>query len=123
MDERLQSAIIAQLKGWTYIRDIFWQGPDAGFPGFTYPQDTKKFFLENQAIIAEHIIKVAESLHARPSDFVRSLVWLDGDNKAIQAEIGRALYGNVLQTDILVTNALCWFVLSELARGCFGDKK
>lgn len=123
MDIRLQLSIIEQTKGWTYIHDIWESGPDAGFPGFTYPQDTKMFFACNQTLITDHVKKVADHLYCRPSDFVRSLVWLDGDNKAIQAEVGRALYGNVLQSDILVPNALCWFVLSELARDCFGDKK
>ena len=96
-------------------------GADAGWSGFTYYRDTKRFAKRHRAAIVQTMQDMASNLGEQPIELVKGFRCLKGLEDADEA-IAIALYGGkarsqeVQDSVDLVYNALAWFALEEVGR-------
>jgi hypothetical protein len=116
MDEKLVNAVIKRV-GKESLQNVVNIGANAGFPGFTYNWETIAFFKQYRDEIVPIIEDYSRELEISPIEFVASfrILQMDPKDPSDEAEIARALYGNLRDDDVFVPNALALFALEEVA--------
>lgn len=120
--KRLINAVISRV-GMDAVKDINEHGIDAGFSGFTYYNDTVKFF----DTYKKDILKLAEDTASQIDDngmlsMIQSFNCLSsGDrNKRkpdyTQTEIAEALFSGKGENVTTIKNAMAWFTAEEVCR-------
>jgi hypothetical protein len=110
-------AVIRQSGGWQSFQDM---APDinnhgiaGGFSGWIYYSDTCAFYAKNQGAIITIVEKWANDCNISTINFVAGFRCIDAEDGQ---NVGKTLYGNKLQHDTQVANALAWFAAEEVAR-------
>lgn len=80
MNQKLINAVIRQLGGRDYLRDVSNHGASGGFPGFTYYTDTIKFFRNNRKEIVELVNEYAQDMGESALDMIAQFNCLAGRN-------------------------------------------
>lgn len=110
-------AVVRKAGGWDSFKemakDVNNHGADGGFHGFTYYEDTCRFYAINRDSILEYARSMAEDFGMDLMAFVASFRVL---KDSTESEIGLTLYGTKKQYDTTVANALSWFALEEVSR-------
>jgi hypothetical protein len=118
IDIKLIRAVVRQLGDRSYLEDIVNHGADAGFPGFTYYNDTTPFWKRNRKEITTLVMSMAQDLGEQPAEMVAGFGCLKipaTDFEAMQ-DVYSALGNGQPSDDSTVPNALAWFALEEVAR-------
>lgn len=125
LDPTLCRAVIRALGGRDYLADVARHGAASGFPGFTYYRDTDRFYRRHRAAINALVMELARDFGEDPVSMVDGFGCLkDSSDDEQRDSIGRAIYGGRLtdsHSDTLVTNALAWLALEEVARALEPD--
>ena len=112
-------AVSRQIGGWEYLtqsaQDIQNHGADGGWHGFTWYDDTKKFYRRNRKAILELAEQLTDDLGEDLLSMVASFNCLKSD-KLTQNEVAQALYLSKGDMVDQVQNAMAWFALEEVAR-------
>ena len=118
IDIKLIRAVVRQLGDRSYLEDVYNHGADAGFPGFTYYNDTTPFWKRNRKEITALVMSMASELGEDPAAMVAGFNCLKiqpSDFEEMQ-DIYSALGNGQPSDDSTVPNALAWFALEEVAR-------
>ena len=134
IDAGLIRAVVRQIGDKKNLNDVYNHGANAGYPGFTYYNDTVKFFKNHRKAIVAMVENMADDLGEAPIDMVANFNCLAGrqlrgngtyghdteHSKAVRElypSVSRCLYGGrMTDDDTTVANALAWFALEEVAR-------
>ena len=117
IDANLIRSVVRTIGDKESLQDVYNHGADAGFCGFTYYNDTVKFFKAHRQAIVELVENMANDLGETPVDMVGNFNCLRSDKRESMPSISRCLYGGRLtDDDTIVANALAWFALEEIAR-------
>lgn len=117
--DTLETAVKEALgEGWEdMLDDVADYGADGGFPGFTYYNETCKFYADNKDEINQLVENMAEELGEEPISMVQGFNCIKGDFN--QKEIAQTMYGNRTKEEendlCQIDNALAWFALEEIA--------
>ena len=110
-------AVIRQSGGWLAFQemaqDIYNHGISGGFSGWIYYTETFDFYAKNQGAIVTLVEKWANDCNISTINFVAGFRCLDAEDGQ---NVGKTLYGNKLQHDTQVANALAWFAAEEVTR-------
>lgn len=114
------------------LRNVAAYGADAGFNGFIYYADTRRFYIRHRSNINALVRDEAWDLGMTPVDFVAGFKCLESrrfdedkckwvlckPDAAMMEAISRAVYGARLtwdDNDVMVATALAWFTLESVA--------
>jgi hypothetical protein len=92
-------------------------GADGGFPGFTYQQDTIRFFKHNRKDIVTNIGQTASEMGTDVIQLVQSFGVFRYSTPPASGEIGKALWDSAHIHDELTTlyNVFAWYALEEIS--------
>ena len=100
----------------TTLQDIYNYGVGGGFSGFTYYNDTVKFFDDNRKLILTELADYSDSLGESVPDIVKSFGCLQINNdENWNHEIDQVLMGLDCDDDTQVKNALAWWAAEHVA--------
>ena len=103
--------------GTDYIEDVNSHGADAGFPGFTYYDDTHRFAMRHRKTIVSMLENQAQELGEEVVEMVSHFgVFrkspMDNEDRR---ELYRYLSGAKCEQST-ITNLMAWFALEEVCR-------
>ena len=115
--DSLIRAVVRQSGGWSDFKDkapdVASHGAAGGYGGWTYYTDTTAFARRNRADTVTLCERMADDMgESGPVAFVRGFRCL---TDATESEVASTLYGKG-DEDTIVSNALAWFALEEVAR-------
>lgn len=115
---RLTRAILRRLSR-EELRDVASHGADAGWPGFTYYDDTNAFYKAHKSDILALAKQTADDLGQPMLEMVQGFRCLNGSkgrrDYSIDA-IAESLHSDKGDDSTYIRNALAWFALEEVAR-------
>ena len=113
----LIKAVIKQLGGTESVQDINSHGIDAGYPGFTYYNDTHEFAIKNRKAIVLMLEDSADQLGEEVVQMVSRFgvfgrMAMDANDRK---ELYKYLGGGKCQQST-ITNVMAWFAAEEVCR-------
>ena len=115
----LINGVINSLGDTDYIMDIVNNGADAGWPGFTYYNDTHAFAMRYRKLIVKLLTEQADEFGQEVVEMVSKFgVFrkspMDNDDKmALYQYLGG---GKVIAGPGTITNLMAWYALEEVCR-------
>lgn len=94
-----------------FVRDF--RSADDGHDGFTYFDETTKFWIDNKTMILESLEQEADEFGISMLEMVRDFNCLTSKGKPMfsQTEIGEALFGKFSRENEYIYSALAWYAL------------
>lgn len=113
----LINGVIKNLGGTDYVMDVVNHGADAGYPGFTYYNDTHTFAMRYRKLIVKILTEQAEEFGQEIVEMVSGFgVFrkspMDNDDKM---ELYKYIGGGKCEQST-ITNLMAWFALEEVCR-------
>lgn len=113
----LINAVIRDLGGTDYVEDVIRGGADAGFPGFTYYNDTHAFAMRYRKMIVSLLNEQADQLGEEVVTMVKGFgVFRNSpaDSEDLQ-HLYKYIWGGRPEQGT-ITNVMAWFALEEVCR-------
>lgn len=95
------------------LTDIMNHGASGGFSGFTYTNESAKFFKRNKKDIVSHLKQQADDFGQSPLEMVKGFRCAGDED---EENIASVLYGRATSDDASLENCLAWYALEEVAR-------
>lgn len=114
INKKLERAVIRQLGGRENLEDVYNHGAGAGYCGFTYYNDTCKFFKQHKTDIIALAEDLAQDLGEDMLTMISKFNCLKNMN-ITPYEVAKGLDGKG-EMATQIQNAMAWFALEEIAR-------
>ena len=93
------------------------KGANVGFTGFSYPNDTATFFMENKQDIICHMVQTAADIGTDIISLVQGFGIFQNTDKPTPSEVGQALWDSKKLPEFSsLYNVFAWYALEEISR-------
>jgi hypothetical protein len=107
----------------SYLYDIYRNGIDGGYTGFTYYSDTTEFYRKNRSNINTWVLEMANDFGEDPISMVCNFGCVKDQSVETKTLVGKCIYSGRLNEETkYIENALAWFAGEEVARLFFDNE-